>query len=151
ARVHDRQIAPVPQRLERSEPRIESKKTIEIERAGIAAPWPGNRNGRPRAVVVVLTVRDDHAQPVDGPALKDCDELLRANRGSGGKRGSGEKRGRETEAHERERSVFQEYASRDHVPLPRSGRSRTPRLINAFGTRATPVRARAIAAESWPS
>src|SRR6266404_814619 len=114
AGVHDRQLAAIPQRLQRGETRIEAEETVEIECAVRAAGRPADGDSRPGPVVVGLTVRHDDAQAVDRAALEDGDELCRAPGRAGGERRACEKRRREAEADQRERAVLQEDPSGCH-------------------------------------
>ena len=100
--------ARVPERLERLQPRVESEEAVEIDRGVFADARPGDRDARPRAVVLGFAERHDHAQAVHGAALKDRDELLARARPSLRERRAREERRREPEAHQRERAVLQE-------------------------------------------
>src|SRR5262249_61317493 len=80
ARVHDRQLAAIPQRLERLEPRVEAEEPVEIDRRALAGVRARDGDARPRAVVLALTERDDDVEAVHGAALEDRDELPRPGR-----------------------------------------------------------------------
>src|SRR5260221_13444935 len=109
--MDDREIAAIPQRLERRQPRVESEEPVEVDCRPVAAVGPRDRDRRPGSIVVVLSVRNDDAQAIDGTALKNRNQLFRTTYRAGGKRGPREERRREPEAHQRERSVFQKYTS----------------------------------------
>src|SRR5262249_24575622 len=114
ARVDDRKLPRVPQRLQRLQPWIEPEKAVEIERRSVARAGPSDRDARASPVVLALAERHDDAEAVDGAALEDGNQLFRAAALAGRERGPSEKRRREPERHEGAGAVFQEYASRSH-------------------------------------
>jgi hypothetical protein len=91
ARLDDGELASIPERLERSEARVQPEEAVEIERRVAGRPGrASDRNRRTRAVILCVAVRDDHAQAVHCAALEDRDQLLGPSSRSGGKRGPGE-------------------------------------------------------------
>ena len=118
ARVHDGEIARAKQRRERRQPRVEAEEAVEVDGRVAAAGRPRNRDRRPRLVVIGLAVRHDDAQAVDGSALEDGDEPLRANGSSLREGRAREERRREAEADEREGAVLEEDATGGHRHAP---------------------------------
>ena len=77
AGVDDGQRALLPQRQERRQARVQAEEAVEIERRAIAsAARLGDRDRRPRRVVVALAERDDDVEAVGGAALEDRDQHL---------------------------------------------------------------------------
>ena len=71
--MHDRQVAGLPERHERRHARVKTKEAIEIQRPVFAAGLL-NRNRLARPVVLCLSERDHHVQPVHRAALEHRDE-----------------------------------------------------------------------------
>src|SRR6187399_1597652 len=114
--MHDRQVAAIPKRFERAETRIEAEEPVEIE-CTLAGAGAGNGDGRAGTVILGLAARDDHAQAIDRPSLKDRDELPRPMRVAGGECRPRQKRGSKTEADQRECAVLEKDSPSNHGPL----------------------------------
>jgi len=73
--VDNRQVLLVEQRLQRRQRRMQSEKTVEVNRRirplVAAAGRPGNRNRRPQTVVRPLAMRHYDIQPIGGAALEN--------------------------------------------------------------------------------
>lgn len=111
ARVNDRQIAAVPERLQWAEARIEAEESVEVECCSFTRFGTTDGDTRPRAVVLRLAVRHHHVQAVHGATLENRDELTRVATAPSGKRGAGQERRREAETHQGERAVLEENPS----------------------------------------
>jgi hypothetical protein len=72
--MDDREMALLPERLERSERRVQTEETVEIEYRLL---W--NVDAGAHGVVVLLAVRDDDIEAVGGATLKNYDEALGAS------------------------------------------------------------------------
>src|SRR6266545_4946230 len=145
--MNDRELARVPQRLERCETRMQPEEAIEIDGA-LSRSWRGNADARPCGVVLALAERNDHIQPVDSAALKDRDEDLAACAAGGFHRARQECR-RETEAEERQPPVLHEDASRKHAYLLWNSGEPSVSAITCRGSVAFAIVA-AVASESCP-
>ncbi len=69
--VYDRQVALLPQRLQRREGRMQAEEAIEIEHRFL-----GNIDAGSHGVVLRLAVRDDDVESIGGAALEDHDQAL---------------------------------------------------------------------------
>src|SRR5690348_13822106 len=69
--MHGREQAPIPELLERTERRMQSEKSVEIERC-LRGPRdrPRNRNGRTKLIIRGLAMRNDDVERVGGAALE---------------------------------------------------------------------------------
>src|SRR5260370_10944157 len=75
--VHDRQLLRSKQRLQRRKARMQSEKSIQINRRiSRAAPRLRNRNRRPQPVIILLGEGNYDVQPIRRPALKQHHKLL---------------------------------------------------------------------------
>ena len=119
ARVDDRELPRLPERFQRLQPRVETEEAVEIERRAVARAGTSDRDARASSVVLALAERHDDAEAVDGAALKDRDQLLRAAVPARGERRPRQKGWREPERDECERAVLQKYASGCHNILAR--------------------------------
>ena len=117
AGVDDCQIAPIPERLERLQARVEAEETIEIERGVLSGARLLNRDAGPGLVVLGFAERHDDVQAVGSAALEDRDELLGARRASLRERRAREERRREADAHEGEGAVLEEDSAGNHTAL----------------------------------
>jgi hypothetical protein len=114
ARVDDRERAVVPEALQRLQSRVQTEEAVEIDRAVLGIARFRNRDAGARAIVVRFAERHDDVEAVDRAALENRDQPLGADRPVRRKRSAREECRREAEAHERERSMFQENATRLH-------------------------------------
>ncbi len=75
--VHNRQFVLLKQRRKRRQRRMQSEKSVEIDRRiPSAPPWLRNRDCRPQAVIVWLPKGHHNVQSVRRPALEHHHELL---------------------------------------------------------------------------
>ena len=147
ARVNDRQLVALEIRVKRGHARMQAEEAVEIDRA-VTLVRLRNRDRRPRAVVRLFAERDDHVEPVDGAALEDRDQDLLARLGCLG-RARDELR-RESEAHEREAAVLEEYASSHHVKCSCQAQGHRPKAqVLSAPFSAVPVCS--SASGLWPS
>src|SRR5258706_808981 len=103
-------------RRQRTQRRMQSKESVEIDRTALGARTR-HRNRRPRRVIRLLTIRDDDIQPVHRAALKDCHQRLAPLR----RRSAGhlhEHIRKEAAADESKARGFEEDASVDHFGSP---------------------------------
>ena len=70
-RMNDRQMPPVPQRLQRLHRRVETEKPVQIDDLALL-----DRDRRPHLVVVALGVGHDHIQPIHRAALEEHHQAL---------------------------------------------------------------------------
>src|SRR5439155_4381174 len=117
------ELARVPQRLQRLQPRVEAEESVEIDCRAVTRSGTSDGDARPRAVVLAFAEWHDDVEAIDGTALKDRNQLFRAAARAGGERGSRQERRREAERHERERALFQEDSSGRHMHLVDSPRA----------------------------
>jgi Protein of unknown function (DUF1800) len=109
--MHNREMLPVPQRLQTRHRRMQSEKSIQIDNLLLR-----NSNRRPHLEIRRLGVWDDNIQPICRPALKDHHQLLPAHTGCGRlrhHRARQEARYRRR-PHQSQRSVLQESSTRSH-------------------------------------
>src|SRR5204862_3152653 len=103
--VNDRQLARIPERLERRQPRIESEEAVEVDGGVVGGPRALYGDARTRAIVLIVTDRHNHAEAIHGAPLKDRDEPLRPRGCARRKRRSRQEGWREAETDQRERAV----------------------------------------------
>ncbi len=132
-RVHNRQVLLIEERLERSERRVQSEETVQIDRRAILfrgvvrRPRDGNR--RAEVVVGLFAVRHHHVQSVGRAALEDRDQDLLACAGSLA----------------RIQSALEPQGRRAHTDHGEGGISKKNRrvgILTSFGTRGNPERCR---------
>jgi hypothetical protein len=76
--MHNRKVTLVPERLERSQRRMQSEKAVKVEDIFLRDVDAG-----PHRVISAFTMRHDDIQAVSGTALKDHDQPLGARSGLG--------------------------------------------------------------------
>ena len=121
--IHDGQVPPVEQRLERRERRVQAEEAIQID-GGVfalvaAADGPRHGDGGPQIVVGLLAVRHHDVQAVGRAALENGHQDLLARRGRvGGIERALEPQRRRARPHHGQRRIAKKNAAIGHVHYP---------------------------------
>src|SRR5258708_39049650 len=108
--MHDRELVLVKERLDGREARMQTEKSIKVDRCSRAAAlglWNGDRGTH--AIVIGFAEGHDDIQAVGRAALKQYDELLLVGHRSGGY-GALQKRGHRAQADHGHAALLQEIA-----------------------------------------
>src|SRR3954469_13324529 len=110
--MHDGHLTRVEQRLQRRQARMQAEEAVEIDRGFLRTAGSGNGERRPSRVICAFAERDDHVEPVDSAALKNCDKHPPPRVGCGNR--ARKERRSKPQTHERQPAILQKDASGDH-------------------------------------
>src|ERR1700747_3404214 len=111
--MNDSELIFVKERLERCEARMQTKKSVEVDRGVASATFRlRNRDAGAHTVVALLAKGHNDVQPVGGPALEKHDELLFVGHGRRGYRAL-QKRGHSALTHHGHAALLQKIPPRE--------------------------------------